>query len=131
MEQVTLEKLQGFNSVSNAIEFAQNQYGTYPKPPIKPVLLAKHTSEDVGKYQKNLQHFEKLYDNYKLEKEQYNTNRSKIESVIVEYIKDVAGLDTIPEQYREKVYSKAYEDGHSSGYYEVFLKLISLLEIFD
>lgn len=131
MEQVTLEKLQKFGSVSQAIEWAQNQYDTYPKLPAKPILLAKHTSEDVSKYQKDLHEFEKAYDNHKIEKEKYNTNSNNINNLIVQFIKQEAGLDTIPEQYRDKVYSKAYEDGHSSGYYEIYLNLNSLLEIFD
>lgn len=131
MEQVTLEKLQEFGSVSQAIEWAQKQYGTYPKPPIKPLLSVIHTSDDVGIYQKNLQHYEKAYEEYKKEKESWVTNQRVINKIIEQYIKDQSGIDSIPEQYRDKLYSKAYEDGHSNGYYEVYLKLISLIEIFD
>lgn len=131
MEQVTLEKLQELSSVEHAISWAKKQYGDSPKLPTKPVLLGKHTSEDVGEYQKNLQLYEKAYDDYKIEKEIFHKNRSKIDAVIVEFIKEESGLNTIPEVYRDNVYSKAYEDGHSCGYYEVYLKLNSLLEIFD
>lgn len=135
MEQVTLKVLQSkydeYQSVIDTIEWAKKQYGDSPRLPTKPVLLVKHTSEDVGKYQKDLHEYEKAYDNHKIEKERFYTNKSKIEDAIVEFIKQEAGLDTIPEQYRDKVYTKAYEDGHSSGYYEVYLKLDSLIEIFD
>jgi len=47
------------------------------------------------------------------------------------YIKDIAGLNTIPKQYQEKVWSKAYSDGHSNGYVEVYNCLNNLLEIFN
>lgn len=131
MEQVTLKVLQELSSVEHAISWARKQYGDSPKLPTKPVLKNNHTSEDVGEYQKNLQLYEKAYDDYKIEKERFYTNRSKIDAVIVEFIKEESGLNSIPEQYREKIYSKAYEDGHSDGYYEVYLKLNSLIEIFD
>ena len=135
MEQVTLKVLQSkydeYQTVFDAIEWAKKQYGDSPKPPTKPILKFNHTSIDVGVYQKNIEHYEKAFDDYKIEKEKYYKNRSKIEDVIVEFIKEETGLNTIPKQYRDKVYSKAYEDVHSRGYYGLYLKLNSLLEIFD
>jgi len=57
---------------------------------------------------------------------------SVISNIIEEFIKDVSGFNkTVPDDKKSKVYSKAWEDGHSSGYYEVYLCLLSLVELFD
>ena len=53
-------------------------------------------------------------------------------NVLIEgFIKKESGLFDIPEQYQNKVYYRAYSDGHSAGYYEVYQKLCELVEIFE
>lgn len=39
-------------------------------------------------------------------------------------------LETIPEQYREKIYNFAWDLGHAYGYKEVLLYLQDLADIF-
>lgn len=108
----------------------QQNFVERPVKPKKPVLLSPHTISDVREYAIKLEQWEKDHETYEKEKNHYQFEEHKINTLIVDYIKEKAGLDTIPLQYRDKVYSKAYDDGHSDGYYEVYLKLCSLIEIF-
>lgn len=54
----------------------------------------------------------------------------KIDAAIVGFIQDEAGLNSVPEQYRLKVFGYAWDKGHAYGYYEVYNKLVSLIDIF-
>ena len=130
LETVTLDKMQEFNEVGKAIAWAQGQRGQYPERQKSPHLPSKHTSEDARKYADEMDAFEKLKKDYDKEMLAWKERENSINSVIVDYIKDMASLDTVPEQYREKVYAYAWDNGHSDGYYEVYLKLESLVDIF-
>lgn len=78
-------------------------------------------------------------EKYSLKEEKYkqaqNSCRQKefeMNDIIEQFIKDLSGLNSIvPEKYRDKVYQKAYDDGHSAGYYEVYLHLQDLVVIFE
>ena len=114
--------------VSEATQLVQNQdIIEYPIKPSKPILPKMVSSSQFIGYGKELELYEKEMDAYKVEKQNYDNITNKIESHLIECLKDVAGLNTIPEQYRSGVYSYAYSEGHSAGYYEVFLKLNSLI----
>lgn len=134
LENVTPEILKETfgDDVSKAIEYLKTFLGEYPKSISKPKLKEKHTSDDVIEYLKQIQQYEeeKLHYNFIIQ------NRNKISSIIdnliEEYIKNISGLRTsVPVEYQDKVYRKAYQDGSYAGYYEVYLKLISLIEIFE
>lgn len=131
MEVVTLEKMKQHDSVLNAIKWAIQQRGEYPSRPPKPILNAKHNVDEARKHVEDFKQFELLKKEYENKMSQYRSRCNDIDNVIVQYIKEEAGLNSIPKQYQDKVYNKAYEDGHSLGFYEVFQKLISLVEIFD
>ena len=131
METVTLEKMKQQEHISNAIEWALQKRGEYPKRPNKPNLPTKHSSIEAAQYAIDLQVWEKSKQEYDEVLNLWKSSENEIADVIVEFIKDEAGLETVPKQYRDKLYSKAHEDGHSSGYYEVYLKLSSLIEIFE
>jgi hypothetical protein len=131
METVTLEKMKQQGHTSNAIEWAKEQYGEYPQRPPKPILSAKHTVDEAEKYVEDFKKFEVVKQKYETQMAEYRNRTNEINNVIVDFIKDEAGLDAVPKQYQDKLYSKAYEEGHSSGYYEVYLKLNSLIEIFE
>ena len=130
MEIVTLEKMKDNGSPFEAIAWAQNQRGEYPKRPAQPKFPHGRTSVEAKQYAIDLEEWEKLKQDYDERLAVWKADENSINDVIVAYIKDAAALDTVPEQYREKVYRQAYEDGHSSGYYEVFHKLDTLVEIF-
>jgi hypothetical protein len=59
------------------------------------------------------------------------SEKSRVYSLLTIKLKEDSGLNTIPEQYRDKVYAYAYEQGHSSGMSEVSIYLERLLQIFD
>ena len=121
----------GGTEVEN-IQRAEGCLPSYPKQPAtKPFLKNGHTTQDVLDYAAKLADFEKVMEVYHKEKEKYNETVNIINSAIVEYIKQSSGLYDIPEQYRSKVYSLAYENGHSDGYYSVYYKLCDLVDIFE
>jgi len=128
---VTLEAMKHFGSVMEAIEWARKQQGEYPKRPFLAPLKKGANSKEALNYANALAVHEKEMKQCEIAYKEHSKTASAIDGVIVDFIKDAAGLNTIPEQYRDKVYSRAYEDGHSYGFYEVYLKLNSLLEIFD
>lgn len=131
MELVTVEKMKGQGDVYKAIEWAQKQKGEYPERPKKPNLPSKHTSLDATQYVDELFLWEKQMIIHNGLTTAYMANENSINDVIIEYIKDMSGLADIPKQYQEKVYSKAYEDGHSGGFYAVYQELDSLIDIFN
>lgn len=142
MENVTIEKLQnvGVDSITLAIEWAKSQYPKYPErvsKPTMPTLSSKHTSEDLSvytkdfaSYQDKFKEYEEKTKTYKTDLESYNTKVREINKVIEEYIKEEAGLNDIPEKSRAKVFAKAWQDRHGSGYYEVYLELEELVDLF-
>jgi hypothetical protein len=131
--EVTLEQLQNISqqeSVSNAIEWAKSNFGTYPRHISKPFLKPNADSKDAIEYAKQLEEWEAKVEQNKKDKLAYNKNKYAIEAVIESFIKEEAGISIVPIQYREKLWSKAWSDGHSSGYYDVYAQLCSLVDIF-
>ncbi len=131
---IAIEQLQEIaqtQSIENAISFAKDSYGEYPSRPKKPILKHNANSTEVLEYADLLKIWETDNENYKAAIEEYNKTKTQINQVLEDFIKDEACLNTIPEQYRENVYAKAWNDGHSNGYYEVYCQLVSLVEIFD
>ena len=120
------------NSVYEAIEYAKSFYiGLYPKRPHKPFFNGKTATEAI-EFAEKMKVYETEKSKYDSLKKEYYDIQNKVDSVIVEFIKDYSGLYTnVPQQYQEKVYTKAYQHGHSDGFYEVYLKLDSLIEIFN
>ena len=68
---------------------------------------------------------------YESEMATIRLHNMKVDALILAFIKKESGLNDIPEQYQNKVFSKAWSDGHSSGYYEVYQQLCELVEIFE
>lgn len=133
MEEVTLKKLieiTNTSSVSNAIDWAFEQQCEYILKPTKPVQSI-NSSTDAKKYAIALEEYEKNLESYKIDIEIYKKRENEINLVITEFIKEMSGLNTIPEQYRDKVYAKAYSDAHSYGYDSVYIELLDLVEIFN
>ena len=61
----------------------------------------------------------------------YNNVKHDINNIIEEYIREESGLNNIPIQYRDKIYNKAWQDGHSDGFYSVYQHLTELVNIFN
>lgn len=128
---VTLENMNEIGSVSDAIEWAMIQYGDYPNKPRKPSKSDISNSIEARKYADDLEKWEIQMEVYHIELENYRKNKSLIDSTIIEFIKEKVGISIVPEQYRNNLWSKAWEDGHAGGFYEVYLRLNSLIEIFE
>lgn len=129
---MNVKVLQQFDDVSTAIDYAKMQYGAYPANNLrKPVLPVKLNSEIIAKYYTDYLEYEELVKKQGKKQTDYNRRVNEINDVIIEFIKEESGLNTIPEQYRDKVYGKAYQDSHGSGFYETYLQLCSLVEIFS
>jgi hypothetical protein len=129
--ELTLNKLKEFDSESNAINYAESFYGEYPNKPKKPLAPKIHTSESIKNYSSELETYETNLKEYEITRRACNIREIKINNIIIDYIKYASNIETIPEQYRDKVYSKAYEKGHSSGFYEIYCDLCGLVEIFN
>lgn len=133
MENVTIKKMEEIaysSTVYDAIYWALNQKLEFPKAPKKPIANISNSS-NAKQYAIELEEYEKKYAEYEVRCFEYKKVKIAIENVAVEFIKEMSGLNEIPEQYRDKVYSKAYEYGHSGGLSEVYNTLVDLVEIFN
>lgn len=119
------------NSVLNTIEYALSKMSKMPVNSPHPMISRHADSDEVFEYANELKLWEQKNEKYhkekKIWKEQCRLQYEAIES----FIKYEAGLDSVPEQYRDKLYSKAWSDGHSDGYFEVYMKLCDLVDIFN
>lgn len=128
---LTLEQLNEFDSVENAIEFAENEINHfYIKSPVKPFLAKIHTPDEVLQYAEKLKQYEVDLIEFNDKKIFSEIEKEKAIKILETYIKDEACLHTIPYQYREKVFEIARKKCKSSGYFEVFNFLCELIEIF-
>ena len=108
-----------------------DKIGSYPEKPKKPVLLTGATSDDVRKYADAFDEFQVKFAEFEAKRVEYYQRKSEVEASVVEFIKDEAGFNSIPEQYRAKIWTLAWSEGHSAGYHEVYDWLCRLVEIFE
>lgn len=128
----TIEQLQNTTpDVRTAIGILQD-YRVYPIKPTKPlsVMFPKMTSAELHEKANELANWEKAMEEYADQAAQCTLHNMKVDELINEYISIESGLRNIPEQYQNKVFSKAWADGHSNGYYEVYGHLCELVDIF-
>jgi hypothetical protein len=103
----------------------------YPEKPKKPVLLTGATSDDIRRYADSFAVYEGEFAEFEAKRIDYYKRKGDIEHMVADLIKSESGLDSIPEKYRDKIWSIAWEEGHSSGYHEVYQWLCKLVEIFE
>lgn len=102
----------------------------YAHNPNKPRQPNTFDSKSAMEYGASLAEYESQkvdYDNANALAKEHN---SDVDRLIVRYIQLESGLNTIPAQYQDKVYSFAWDKGRSAGYYEVYSYLTDLVEIF-
>lgn len=104
---------------------------TYPKAPIEPKIGKTPSIEEVEVYLEKKKEYDNLMSSYPTIEKSAQENNSKIIEAIEDFIRKESGLTEIPKQYQDKVYSYAYQQGHSYGYCEVFNILLNLVEIFE
>lgn len=103
-----------------------------PENPEKPHLSHQHSLGDARVYLMALEQYEINKAEYYQLNAAYQTINKKINDIIMDFLWDISGLKYLPNTVKkDRVWSKAYEDGHSEGMYEVYLKLISLVDLFN
>jgi len=100
----------------------------YPARPKKPYLPREHTSEDAELYAFELKNWEKDIEEYRERIKVFNAETRRLEDQFKHDALDDVGLLNHPKA--DKIYSKAWEDGHSSGLYSVYQELCDLAELF-
>lgn len=91
----------------------------YPDRPTKPsisTLGRDKTPADFRAHADALEAYEREEEIYRGKRAEYNTAKAELEGLFVEKLFSESSL---PRPVFDIVYSKAYEDGHSGGYYEV------------
>lgn len=126
-----VEDLLAYDSIHDAIAFTDTLLPEYPKRPPKPSLGAKHTASELEIYTEQFKEYEKNDAAYQELFKAYREKQNEIHALLSDYIKELSGLNTIPEQYQEKVYALAWQEGHSIGYSEVYNYLLQLVNIFE
>jgi len=130
IEDAFLKEMRSKPNVYESIKWAETQIGVYPVRPTKPNLPNKHTSDEVKEYTKKLELWESQMMGYEDILKKCKERSNVINTLIEKFIKKESGFDLIPEEYQDKIWSKAYSDGHSSGLYGVYLELTELVDIF-
>ena len=125
----TLEGLSVYEAEKEIREYLTDLYVT--KPFVPKLKSNTPNSEEMKIYSDSLLEFEKALEQYKFKNDFYKIESSRLYALLEEKIKEDSGLNDIPKQYRDKVYSYAYELGHSSGYGEVYHYLCNLVNIFE
>jgi len=100
----------------------------YPARPKKPILSREHTSEDAELYAASLKTWEKDMETYQESMKEYRAETHRLMDKFRHDALDDVGLLNHPKA--DKIYSKAWEDGHSSGLYSVYQELCDLAELF-
>ena len=118
-----------YTTVNSLADFKTVQHTSTPcKPRLK---TTTPTDAEIETYSTDLAMYNKNIENYKENEKLCTLESSNRTTAIEDFIKEEAGLNTIPEQYRSKVYSHAYDAGRSDGFDEVYQKLIDLVDIFN
>jgi flagellar biosynthesis/type III secretory pathway protein FliH len=116
-----------YKTISEAYKFSVE----YPDRPKRPFLSNKPGSVAAAKYAEELALYENENAEYLESIKLAREHNRKIDQLIEAFIREESGLNTIPEQYRDKVYRHAYQTGHSSGFSEIYNHLLDLIEIFQ
>lgn len=101
-----------------------------PEQLVKPRLALNPTSQQAKEFSIALENYENSIVEYNKLVSLYREEDKRLSDLIIEFISEESRLNTIPEKSRSKVFSKAYQDGHSSGYYSVYQELVELVELF-
>ena len=103
---------------------------TYPDSPRRPSRPTKDNSETLTVYLKEIKGYEINKGIYDREWEEAQAESEFYTLILAEYMKELSGLNDIPEQYRNKVYCYAWSEYHSNGLSEIYNHLLDLVDIF-
>ena len=128
-----MKNLDGLNIYEAQDKIREYLSSLFVSKPSVPKLKSNSPSQEEMKiYSEALLSYEKDLEDYRYKNDFYREESSKLYALLIDKIKEDSGLnDIVPKQYRDKVYSYAYEQGHSSGYGEVYGYLVDLVNIFE
>ena len=102
------------------------------KPSVPKLKSNSPSQEEMKIYSEALLSYEKDLEDYRYKNDFYREERIRLYDLLEDKVKEESGLnDIVPEEYRAKVYSYAYQQGHGSGYSEVYNYLLDLVNIFE
>lgn len=129
MKKENLEGLSVYEAEKRIKTYLNDLYVHRPKEPrLKSVTP---TEEELSSFLAEKEEYQKLLREYETNNDFYKSESKRLYDILDDIIREDSGLNDIPEQYRDKVYSYAWERGHSSGYSEVYNCLCDLVEIFN
>jgi len=109
-------------------KLAERKYATKP---VKPFGPEDQSSDGFIAYGQRLKLYEEEMEDFRTLQAECAAHNHAIEQEVEARIKEDSGLNSIHEQYRDKVWSYAWQKGHSSGYGEVSNILCELVSIFQ
>mgnify|MGYP003450519216 FL=1 len=120
------------HDVKYAIDVAKTFYSDiiFPSEEPRPKKKKDATEREIFQYLTELKKWEISNEDRKAKIEEYNKVGLEVNTIIEGFIREYSGLNDIPEQYRDKVYTAAYVLTHSGYYIEIYEKLLILIEIF-
>lgn len=116
--------------VHDAANNFRNVRGEYPSSIPKPQWKDSFTSKDAEAFGKALAQWESDQAEVAAKREAYRKNEAWHDRIMRRYLEIITGYDKVPEQYKAKVWSIAWEDGHSNGWVEIYQVLHKLVGIF-
>lgn len=123
-----LEKL----DVYEAIKYVEKLEPKYIQKPIRPNLKFNPSSTEAREYTANLEQYETDLVEYEIKNDERSKISGELYLVLEDYIKDMAGLyEVVPKANQSKVWAYAWQQGHSSGYGEIYGYLSELVELFE
>lgn len=133
MQLPTLTELIEMGFVSTALDHLDTFEVEYVSKPLPPHLPSNPTANQAKVFSEEMEKFENhTWPEYVAAKIIRDKLSGNINFLKEELIKQESGLNALPisDKQKSKVYSKAWDAGHSSGYYEVYIELIELVELF-
>jgi hypothetical protein len=119
------------NDIYLTIEKFQSQLPSYPKKPLMPKLATTTpTKEEYENYVQKTNEYNISLEEYHKETKEYNRISKIINESLEYFLADITGLNNIPDEYQTKVWSLAWQKGHSEGWYSVYGHLEELVDLF-
>lgn len=109
-------------------DYIKSVMAEMPPYPVKPVEPRRNNFESVREYAVALEAYEQDIELYRTEIERYRLDQNEANNRIKNHM---LMSTSIPERYWDKCWDLAWEEGHSSGYMEVWNFLQRLEDIFE
>ena len=101
---------------------------TYPETPVRPRKPSGDTAAVYAEYAEKLAVYEEQMLHYRYERDQALAVKSQLEDELSLFLIELSGWKDHPKA--DNAWAYAWQEGHSSGYYEVYVNLCDLYEYF-